>query len=147
MPTLLLQPPRSLCASTGHYPHLPSWEPVNPTTARIPSSRTTSLENTWHAAGCCNVTLASAPAGSPHIPYPSLPSASVSQRPLISHSFDPLLSGRRTDARGQPTWKGRAKSKGECQELCEQRKEREISPCSLRSSGLNLHNQLDVFCI
>ena len=25
---LLLQPPRSLCASTGHYPHLLSWEPV-----------------------------------------------------------------------------------------------------------------------
>ena len=33
---LLLQPPRSLCASTGHYPHLPSWEPVQPTTARVP---------------------------------------------------------------------------------------------------------------
>ena len=30
---LLLQPPRSLCASTGHYPHLPSWELVQPTTA------------------------------------------------------------------------------------------------------------------
>ena len=27
---LLLQPPRSLCASTGHYPHLPSREPVQP---------------------------------------------------------------------------------------------------------------------
>ena len=38
-------------------------------------------------------------------------------------------------------------SKAETQELCEQRREREISPCSLRSSGLNLHNQLDVSCI
>ena len=32
----LLQPQRSLCASTGHYPHLHSWEPVQPTTARVP---------------------------------------------------------------------------------------------------------------
>ena len=33
---LLLQPPRSLCASTGHYPHLPSWKIVQPATARVP---------------------------------------------------------------------------------------------------------------
>ena len=33
---LLLPPPRSLCASTGHSPHLPSWEPVQPATARVP---------------------------------------------------------------------------------------------------------------
>ena len=33
---LLLQPPRSLCASTGHYPHLPSREPVQPATAKVP---------------------------------------------------------------------------------------------------------------
>ena len=33
---LLLQPPRSLCASTGHSPHLPSWEPAQPATARVP---------------------------------------------------------------------------------------------------------------
>ena len=33
---LLLEPPRSLCASTGHYPHHPSWEPVQPATARVP---------------------------------------------------------------------------------------------------------------
>ena len=33
---LLLPPPRSLCASTGHYPHLPSREPVQPATARVP---------------------------------------------------------------------------------------------------------------
>ena len=36
---LLLQPPRSLCASTGNYPHHPSREPVQPTTARLPWSR------------------------------------------------------------------------------------------------------------
>ena len=35
----LLQPPRSLCASTGHYPHLPSQEPAQPTTTRVPWSR------------------------------------------------------------------------------------------------------------
>ena len=33
---LLLLPPRSLCASTGHYPHRPSREPVQPATARVP---------------------------------------------------------------------------------------------------------------
>ena len=36
---LLLQPSKILCASTGHYPHLPFWEPVQPTTARVPWSR------------------------------------------------------------------------------------------------------------
>ena len=33
---LLPPPPRSLCARTGHSPHHPSWEPVQPTTARVP---------------------------------------------------------------------------------------------------------------
>ena len=33
---LLLPPQRSLCASTGHSPHRPSWEPVQPATARLP---------------------------------------------------------------------------------------------------------------
>ena len=33
---LLLPPPKSLCASTGHYPHHPSREPVQPATARLP---------------------------------------------------------------------------------------------------------------
>ena len=35
----LLPPPRSLCASTGHSPHLPSQKPVQPATARLPWSR------------------------------------------------------------------------------------------------------------
>ena len=33
---LLLPPPKSLCASTGHSPHRPSREPVQPATARLP---------------------------------------------------------------------------------------------------------------
>ena len=33
---LLLQPQRILCASTSRYLHLPSWEPVQPATARVP---------------------------------------------------------------------------------------------------------------
>ena len=33
---LWLPPPRSLCTSTGHSPHLPSREPAQPTTARVP---------------------------------------------------------------------------------------------------------------
>ena len=104
-------------------------------------------ENTWRASGWCNVTFVSATAGSPRILYPSLPLAWVSQSPLISRSFNPILSGWRTDARGWPTCRGGAKTKDEPQELWEQRREREVSPCSLRSSGLNLHNQLDVPCI
>ena len=51
------------------------------------------------------------------------------------------------DARGRPTCRGRAKSKAEPQELCEQRREREFSLSSLRSRELNLHNELDVPCI
>ena len=51
------------------------------------------------------------------------------------------------DTLRRPTHRGRAKSKAEPQEMCEQRREREISPSSLRSSRLNLDNQLDVPCI
>ena len=36
---LLLPPPKSLCESTGHSPHRPSWEPVQPATARVPLFR------------------------------------------------------------------------------------------------------------
>ena len=104
-------------------------------------------ENTQCASGCCNVTTVSATAGSPRIPYASLPLAWVSQNPLISCSLNPVLSERRRDALTRSTCRGRAKSKAEPQELCEQRREREISASSLRSSGLNLHNQLDVPCI
>ena len=34
--SLLLPPPRSLCARTGHSPHHPSRELVQPATARVP---------------------------------------------------------------------------------------------------------------
>ena len=104
-------------------------------------------ENARRASGWCNDMLASAAAGSPRILYPSLPQAWVSQSPLISCSFNPVLSELRTDALRRPICRGRAKSKAEPQKLCEQRRERESSPSSLRSSGLNLHNQLDVPCI
>ena len=104
-------------------------------------------ENTRHASGCCNVTPASTAAGSPLIPYPSLPLPWVSQSPLISCYFNSVLPGLWTDTLRWPTCRGGAKYKAEPQELCEQRREREISPSSLRSRGLNLHNQLDVPCI
>ena len=70
----------------------------------------------------------------------------MSQSHLISSFFNPVLSGWETDALRQPTRRGRAKSKAEPQELCKQRREREISLSSLRSSGLNLHNQPDAPC-
>ena len=78
--------------------------------------------------------LASATTGSPRILNPSFPWAWVSQGHLISCS---VLSEWGTDALRRPTRRGQAKSKAEPQELCEQRREREISPSSLRSSGLN----------
>ena len=146
--TLLLQPPRILCASTGHYLHHPSQEPVQPATARVLWYRDNFLKRTHRAPQAVATSLlASAATGSPCILYASHPPAWVSQSPLISWSFNPLLPGRRTDARGWPTFRGGAKSKAESQELCEQRRERETPPSSLRSSGLNLHNQLDVPCI
>ena len=104
-------------------------------------------ENTWHASGCCNVMPASAATGLPRNLYPSLTLAWVGQSPLISCYFNPVLCGRGTDALRQPTSRGGAKSKAEPQELCGQRREREISSSSLRSKRLNLHNQIDVPCI
>ena len=103
-------------------------------------------EKTQRASGWCNVMLASAAAGSAHNPYPSLPWTWVSQSPRISCSFNPVLSEQRTHAFRWPTRRGGSKSKAEHQELCEHRREREISPSSPRSSRLNLHNQLDVPC-
>ena len=102
------------------------------------------LENTRGASDCCNVMPASANAGSPRILYPSLPPDWVSQSPLNSCYFKLVLSRWGTEALRLPTCRCGAKSKPEPQELREQRREREISPSSLRSSGLNLHNQHDV---
>ena len=70
-------------------------------------------ENTQHASSWCNITLASVTVGWPHNLYPSHPPAWVSQSPWISCSFNTLLSGRRTDTRGQPTCRARAKPKAE----------------------------------
>ena len=70
----------------------------------------------------------------------------MSQSPLISCYFNPVLSGQGTDALRRPTCTGGAKSKAGSQELGEQRREREISPSRFRGSGLNLHNQIDVPC-
>ena len=60
--TLRLLPPRILCASTGHYTP-PPWEPVQHATARDNFPRRTQA-----CPGCCNITPASATAGSPCIP-------------------------------------------------------------------------------
>ena len=135
---LLLQPPRSLCASTGHYPHFPFREPVQPATARVPWSRDKFPRRTQGTPK----SVAFAAAGSPCILYPSFTPAWVSQSPRISCLIGPVWAG--TDALRRRTHRGGAKSKAEPQELCKQRTEREISPSSLRSSGLNPHSQLEV---
>ena len=94
-----------------------------------------------HASFCrCRLAPHSIP-----LPPPSLSEPEPPNQLLLY----PILScvGGGTDALRQPTRRGRAKSKAEAQELCGQRRQREISPSSLRSSGLNLHNQPDVPCI
>ena len=145
---LLLPPPRSLCASTGHSPHHPSREPVQPATARVPWSsdnfpgRTHGAPQTV-AMSCWPLPPQARPAFCTPLCLPPW----VSQSPLISCYFNPVLSERRTDALRRPTCRGGVNSKAEPQELSEQRKEREISHSSLRSSGFNLRNQLDVPCI
>ena len=94
---LLLQPQRILCASTGHYPHSPPGACATCHCQGPVIQGQLPWENTWRASGCCSVTLASATAGSPHIPIITtvpLPLALVSQSPLISRCFNPVLSGR-----------------------------------------------------
>ena len=81
------------------------------------------------------------------LPNHSLSPASMSKRTLISHCFNPLLCEHWTDTWRGLTCTGSAKTKAEPQEQCEQRKEREIFMCSIRSSRLNPHNQLDKTCI
>ena len=139
------QPPRSLCASTGHYAHLPSRDPMQPATARVPWSRDNFPERTHGRtqaiATSCRPLL---PQARPALHNPPSPPAWVSQSPLISCYFNPILSEQRKVTLRRSTCRGGAKSKAEPQELCKQRREREISPSSIRSSRLNLHNQLDV---
>ena len=91
------------------------------------------------ATSCCPLP----PQASPH-PYTSLPPDWVSQSPRSSCPFNPALSEGRIDALKWPTRRGGSKSKAEPRELYEQRRKREISSSSLRSSGLKLHKQLDV---
>ena len=148
---LLPLPPRILCASTGHYPH---HSPRRLCSPPLPGSRdpgTTSLEEHTAPQAVAMSRWPLLPQARPvfqlWLPYPSLSLAWVSQSPLISRCFNPLLSGQGTDAWGQPTSRGRAKTKAEPQELGKQRGEREISPCSLRNRGLNPHSQLEVPCI
>ena len=72
---LLLQPPRSLCASTGHYPHLPPRSlcslplpgSCDPGTTS-PGEHTVCLRLLQFHSGLCSTGLT-------HIPYPSLPQA------------------------------------------------------------------------
>ena len=76
MLTLLLLPTRILCASTDHYLHPPTHTPgvcaachcqCPVIQGQLPQ------ENTRRASGSCNVTPASATAGSPHIHTPPSP--------------------------------------------------------------------------
>ena len=128
--TLHNAPPGSLCSSP-----LPG--SCDPGTTS-PGERTACLRLVQHHASLRRRRLAPPPL------YPSLSKTWVSQRPRSSCSFNPVLSGRGTDALRRPTRRGGSKSKADPQELCEQRREGEISPSSLRSRGLKLHKQLDV---
>ena len=109
---LLLQPPRSLCASTGHYPNLPSWESVQPTTARVPWSRDNFAGRTHSAPHTVATSLwPLPPQARPALCIPPSPQGRVSQSPLISCSFNPILSEWRTDTLRRPTLRGGANPK------------------------------------
>ena len=129
--TLHTAPPRSLCSS----PLPGSRDPVT----TLPGERT---HGAPQVAATSRWPLP--PQARPASSVPLPPPAWVSQSPRISCSFNPVLSGRATDALRWPTCRGGSKSKAEPRELYEQRREREISPSSLRSSGLKPHKQLDV---
>ena len=141
---LLLQPPRILWQAQVTIHTLPPESLCGPPLSGSRDPGTTSQgEHTaclrllqCHAGLCCRRLAQHS------IPLP-LPGLSEPE-PLNQLLFTPILSEQRTDALRRPTCRGGSKSKAEPQELCEQRREREISPCSLRSRGLNLHNQLDV---
>ena len=65
---LLLPPPRSLCASTGHSPHRPLLGAGVARHGQGPMIRgQLPWENARRTSGWCNVTLASAAAGSPRL--------------------------------------------------------------------------------
>ena len=137
--TLHTAPPGSLCS-----PPLPGSR--DPGTTSLPGSRdpgTTSLgKRTAPQAGAMSRRTLPPQARPTSIPLP--PPARVSQSPGSSCSFNPVLCERRTENLRRPTRRGGSKSKAEPRELCEQRRQREISPSSLRSRGLKLDKQLDV---
>ena len=102
---LLLLPPRSLCASTGNYPHTHPWEPVcehrSLSTPPLPGACAAChcqgpmihgqlpWENTHHTSGCCNIMPVSAAAGSTCIPImTTLPPPSLSEQ---EHPNQPML--------------------------------------------------------
>ena len=132
--TLHTAPPRSSAARHCQGPVIQGQLPRENT--RVPQATATS----------CRALPPQAHHGFHTPPSPTHPGLSEAE-PRISCSFNPVLSELRTDVFRWPTCRGRAKSKTEPQEMWEQRREREISPSSLRSSGLNLHNRLDVPCI
>ena len=97
---LLQQPPRILCGSTGHYPHLPSWELVQPTTARVPWSRDNFPRRTHGVpqAGATSCWLLP-PQARPTFHTPPSPSLSEPEPP-ITCSFNPVLSGQEESSSG-----------------------------------------------
>ena len=130
----------------------PLWEHVQDTTARILRSMDNVPGRTHGMPQAVAISFQplppqACPALQLSLQYPALPQAWVIQRALISCCFNPFLSGQGTDVWGRPTHRSRTKTKAEHQELGKQRREREISPCSLRSSGLNPHKQPDDLCI
>ena len=94
--TLLLQPPRILCASTGNYPQPPGACAAHHCQGPVVQGQHP-RENTRHASGCCNVMLASATTGSPRIPMiTTIPVSSPGlnePEPHVSRCFNPILSG------------------------------------------------------
>ena len=120
--TLHTSPHGSLCSSP-----LPGSHDSGTTSL---GAHTACLRLLQHHIGlyCHRLTLHSLPRPLPGLSEPEPPN---------QLQLNPVLSEQRIDALRQPKCRGWAKSKAERQELCQQRKKREISPSSLRSSVLN----------
>ena len=104
-------------------------------------------ENTRSASGWCNVTLASAAVGSPCIHTPPNPRPQWARAPKAAAPLTPSCVSEEQMPSGDLHAEAGPNPKlnpGSCDKEEKQTREREISPGSLRNSGLSLHNQRDV---
>ena len=145
---LLLQPPRILCASTGHYAHLPSRESVQPATVRVPWYRDNFPGRTHGTPQAVATSCWPQPQQAhPEFCTPPSPWPEWARAPESATPITPSCLGEEQTPEGDLHAEVGPNAKLNTRNGVKKRRKREISPCSLRSSRINLHNQLDVSCI